>query len=166
MAIARKRKNPPKALPFDPQIARARRNLLEDRMNYVTDYRNQVNSLNRDATNSLRSIDIEQPNIYRNILNSNAGRGMAYSSGYGYQLGQAANDLSTQRSNISTSLQDALSAMRADRRNVMNRYQYQLGGLNQQAAQNQIPNAGHLGFNRHPIKPQGPKKPKKMRRVI
>jgi hypothetical protein len=175
MAVVRKRKprpnprpnptpraNPPQALPFNPQIAAARRKLFADRMGYLRDYGRQVSDLNTQATSQLRALDIQQPDVNRGILNNFAGRGLAYSSGYGTTLGDATADFQAQRSDINNALGSNIARMRSDRRATMSDYQYQLGNLNQRAASAAIPRAGSLGFNRTPTK----KVKKRNRRVI
>lgn len=126
-------------------------------MNYLRDYRRQASDLRYDTTNQLRAMDIQQPIVNRGILNSYAGRGMAYSSGYGTTLGDATNQFATERSNLQSVLGTNLARMKADRQQAMNNYQYQLGNLNERHAQLTEPMAGNLGYGRKPPK----KKPKK-----
>lgn len=139
------------------QIAQQRRNLLQDRMNYLRDYRRQASDLRYDTTNQLRAMDLQQPVVNRGILNNYAGRGMAYSSGYAQTLGDATNQFATERTNLQSTLQTNLARMQADRQQAMNNYQYQLGNLNERHAQLTEPMAGNLGYDRKPPK----KKPKK-----
>lgn len=154
------------ALPFNLQIAQARRGLLQNKQNFLTDYRRQSADLRREATSGLRALDIQQPYVNRGILNDFAGRGLAYSSGYGTTLGDASNQFATQRSNIQSSLATTLARMRADKQQAMNEYQYRLGNLTQQHADLTRPQAGNLGFNRPKPKPKPKKKKKKARRMM
>ena len=91
---------------------------------------------------------------------------MAYSSGYGTTLGDSAAQFEAQRSDINNQLGTNLSRLLSDRRATMTNYQYQLGNLNQRAAEQAQSSAGHLGYNRPA--PRKPKKPKKKhaRRLI
>lgn len=154
----RKQYQNPTALPFDPVAAQQRRNLLERRQDYTRNYRQTVQNLNRNTSNQLRAIDIETPNVYRSILNNFAGRGMAYSSGYGTSLGNAANDIATQRTNLSSSLQDRLSGLQGDRRDFLNDYQYNLSQIEKDQANRAQSQAGNLGFDRNKPKKKKLKK--------
>lgn len=153
---------PPTALPFDLGAAQRRRSLLQGRQSYLSNYRRGVTDLNRDVTNQVRAINQEAPNIYRGVLNNFAGRGMAYSSGYGHTFGIAANQIANERANLQSGREIDLSRMREDKENVMARYQYNLSNILQQQAQGQERNAGQLGFNRSnpPKKKKIKKKPR------
>jgi len=117
-------------------------------MNMRSDYRRNVQDANRYTTNAIRDINQEAPNVYRSILNNAAGRGMAFSSGYGYNYGQAANQMANQKANLTSELGINLDRMREDKERAMANYQYQLSNVMQGQAQGAERNAGNLGFGR------------------
>lgn len=159
----RKPMKPLAALPFNLRIAQARRGLLQNKQNYLQNYRRQSADLRHENQAGMRALDVAQPIINRNILNNFSGRGMAYSSGYGTTLGDAANQYSSQRSNLQSNLATTLARMRADRTQAMNEFQYRLGNLNQQqvsASEGQAAN-----FGRAPRMGK-PRKKKRARRVM
>jgi hypothetical protein len=122
-------------LPFDAQSA-AQQILLQkqndDFLNNLTQQRQQLAS---DITTKERNVDIEAPGHFRNVLNNFASRGMANSSGYGYQYGVTANDIANQKADLERQLQEGLAQYDYQQQNQADDYQLALAQLQAQTAE-------------------------------
>jgi len=75
------------ALPTDPDYQNAAAQLLAAHNSYLGNVAAQRQQLESQYADSVNQAQTQEPNRTRGILNNFAGRGMAYSSGYGQALG-------------------------------------------------------------------------------
>lgn len=135
------------ALPLDPELEAQRRRAAQKLANFQQSDLVRRNNANMDTTNTLRSIDEEAPNVYRRLLNNYAGRGLAYSSGYGYAYGDQANQIANSKSKAQSALASLLAGYDAENQAENSDYQLTLDELlAEQAAKNAAnPTASSVG---------------------
>jgi hypothetical protein len=80
-------------------------------------------------------LDIEKPNVLRNVLNNFAGRGMAYSSGYGTEVQNTNTDFANRLASLASARNAEQTAADLDQGQETANYSYDLADYqNQQAA--------------------------------
>lgn len=77
-----------KITPYDPQASVDRMNAATIKQNAMNQLTLQRQQLNEDYTTAMRDAGITQQDSLRGLLSNYAGRGMAYSSGYGTAVGE------------------------------------------------------------------------------
>jgi len=96
-----------KLTPYDPQAAAgklAATRSLNDTLAQLTASKQQ---LAEDYATNSRAVDLQQPNDARALLSNYAGRGMAYSSGYGTAAGNSDDAYARTRAQLSSNLNRA-----------------------------------------------------------
>lgn len=130
------------ALPLDPVLEAQRRQAAQRLANFQQSDLVRRNNANMDTTNTLRQIDEEAPNVYRRLLNGYAGRGLAYSSGYGYAYGDQSNQIANSKSKAQSALAALLAGYDAEAQAQNSDYQLTLDELEaEQAAKAAADNA-------------------------
>lgn len=125
------------ALPLDPVLEAQRRQAAQRLANFQQSDLVRRNNANLDTTNTLRSIDEQAPSVYRRLLNNYAGRGLAYSSGYGYAYGDQANQIANAKSKANSALASLLAGYDSEAQAQNSDYQLTLDELlAEQAAKN------------------------------
>lgn len=77
-----------KITPYDPQASVDKMNAATIKQNSMNQLTLQRQQLNEDYTTAMRNADLTQSDSLRGLLSNYAGRGMAYSSGYGNAVGE------------------------------------------------------------------------------
>jgi hypothetical protein len=86
----------------------------------------QKNNIEEDYTRNVNSVETEKPNAYRKLLNSFAGRGMAHSSGYGYQQQETQNTFAKQISDMLLGKTRSLADIQGQESDAGQQYQFGL----------------------------------------
>lgn len=133
-------------LPFDPQTAAQQVLLQKNQQDYLNSLTQQRQQLAGDVTTQERDLEAALPDSLRNVLNNYAGRGMAYSSGYGYQYGQTEADYARQRADLERQLQEGMAGFDADQQQATDDYQLALSQLMSSSAEGLSSDAGNLGL--------------------
>lgn len=133
-------------LPYDDGTALARDALSKSRDDALSNLTNLRNSLNENITSQNRNLDESQPGLALGLLNKYAGRGLAYSSGYGYGVGEQNRQIADQHAALSKQLQEGLANYGQQQQQAQDAYQQGLAQLNFQAAQNLAGKAGQLNI--------------------
>jgi hypothetical protein len=104
-----------KLMPFDPQggvdALTAKRTLDQNLINLT----GQENQLNSQYGSSRRDYENKIPELARNLLSGYAGRGMAFSSGYGTAVGKQQADIASGLSSLDQQKNQQLSDITAQR---------------------------------------------------
>jgi hypothetical protein len=87
---------------FDPAAARQRASALSQLDQYLAQLGQSRQQLEQDYASNRALAEAQQPEINRGLLSGFAGRGMAYSSGYGQALGRSAADYARQLAALDT----------------------------------------------------------------
>lgn len=153
--------SPNNVLPYDPQTAAQQLLLQKQEQDYLNNLQVQRQQLAEGITTKQREIDLNAPGQFRNLLNNYAGRGMAYSSGYGYQYGQTEADIERQRADLLRQLQEGNAGFDSNQQSSMDDYQLALAQLMNQNAESSSQDAGNLGLAPAPTKTPKANKPGK-----
>lgn len=133
-------------LPYDEGTALARDALSKTRDDALSNLTNLRASLNQNILGQERNLDNAQPQLAMNLLNKYAGRGLAFSSGYGYGVGQQNQELANQHASLEQQLREGLAGYDTQQQQAQDAYNQGLAQLNFQAAQNLAGKAGSLGI--------------------
>lgn len=132
--------------PFDPQGAvdniNAKRTLDQNLINLT----NQENQVNSQYGNSRQQFEQKVPELSRRLLSSYAGRGMAFSSGYGDALGNQQRDITNELSNLDQQKATALADIVSQRGLSNTGYQNDLASSLINTTSRLSSKAGTLGF--------------------
>lgn len=143
-AMALTNKQPPKPkplvmsanLPFDAGMASQRDDIVSRLNQQNLNSTQQLQNNNINAATQGRQIIQAEPGIERNLLNHAAGRGMAFSSGYGTQFGQAKDQYANNLADLARKLAQTNTGVHSQQQmNALNA-QYMLDRLMQQQAMN------------------------------
>lgn len=93
-----------KLTPYDPQAAAGQLAANRSLADVLANITAQKQNLAEDYATQSRQLDIQQPEDQRALLSNFAGRGMAYSSGYGTSTGKLADVYARSRAALSTNL--------------------------------------------------------------
>lgn len=133
-------------LPFDPEAADAQQQLLSRKNRFEQMVNDAQYGLERDYTTRKRTVEDEIPDSKRQLLESYAGRGLAYSSGYTHDYG----DLSSQYANLLAELEqgktEGLANLLRQRGMFSEEYATQLQNIQAAAARRLAEQAGDLGL--------------------
>ena len=110
----------------------------------------------RDFSQGAHQLDMEAPGLRLGVLNQDAGRGLAFSSGHGMRVGQVENDIATQRSALQQRLADVLSGADNQEASANADFNHKLASIQQALAQRLAKRAGTLGYG--PVKTKAPVK--------
>lgn len=133
-------------LPFDPQTAAQQLLLQKQNQDFNNDLVKQRQQLANSVTTQERDLDLQLPTALRNVLNNFAGRGMAYSSGYGTEYGNTQADFARQRADLERQLQEGMADYDAQQQQAANDYQLALAQLADSSAEGLSEDAGDLGL--------------------
>lgn len=135
-----------KLMPFDPQggveALGAKRTLDQNLINLT----NQENLLNQQYSTSRRDYEQKVPELARNLLSNYAGRGMAFSSGYGTAVGQQQADIAQGLSGLDLQKQQQLGDITSQRGLAQTGYQNDLASSLVGTTNRLSARAGTLGY--------------------
>jgi len=117
------------ALPYLDQFASQRRRLTMQYQQAINRMLGERNSLNTDYASKAGEVEAEKPNAYRRVLNSAAGRGMAFSSGYGQQRADTGKAFAGQLASLAAVRDSSLAGLDSSQGNLKQNYQYNLAEL-------------------------------------
>lgn len=132
--------------PFDPQggveSLSAKRTLDQNLINLT----GQENMLNQQYGTSKRDYEAKIPDLARQLLSGYAGRGMAFSSGYGHAVGQQQADIASGLSGLDLQRQQQLADITSQRGLASTGYQNDLASSLVGTVNRLSSRAGTLGF--------------------
>lgn len=102
-----------KITPYDPQASVDRMNASTIKQNAMNQLTLQRQQLNEDYTTAMRDADLTQSDSLRGLLSNFAGRGMAYSSGYGNAVGEQNRNYANYTGSLASGKQRGLAATNA-----------------------------------------------------
>jgi hypothetical protein len=123
-------------LPFDANAASQRDDLVAKLNNTNLGIQQQAQGDIQQGVTDARQLIQNEPGVERSLLNNFAGRGMAFSSGYGYQYGQAKNQLANALSGLVQKHASTLANLRQQKQQAKLETQYLLDRLIQQQTMN------------------------------
>lgn len=126
-------------LPFDPQSAAQQLVLQKQNDDFMNSLQQKEQQLGENTTTQERNVDLAAPGQYRNLLNNFAARGMANSSGYGYQYGTTADSIANQKADLERQLQEGLANYQAQAQQQQDNYNLSLGQLQTGSAEGMTP---------------------------
>jgi len=149
-ALAAKYKDPnaviAKLAPFDPQgsveAINAKRQLDQNLVNLT----GQENLLNTQYGMSRRNYEQQVPTMARRLLSNYAGRGMAFSTGYGEAVGQQNTDVANALADLDFQKQQALADITSQRGLSQTGYQSDLATSLMNTINRMTAKAGTLGL--------------------
>lgn len=132
--------SPQNVLPYDDataaqQVAAAKS--YSDQLDAINAARN---ALQNKVAGEEHALDTNAPNLYRQLLNHYAGRGMAYSSGYGVGYGQTTDQIANQRAGYENELQSGLAGYDQQQQSADDSYNMLLAQLAAASASNSAAN--------------------------
>lgn len=139
------------SLPTDPDYQNAAAQLLAAHNSYLGNVAAQKQQLESQYTDATNQAAQQEPNRNRAILNNFAGRGMAYSSGYGTALGNENQAYQHLLSQLNQSHDYGLSDITRQQGDYESQYALQQEALRNAATQRLAAQAGSLN-----LLPSGP----------
>lgn len=147
-------------LPFDPATA-LQQDQLQGNRDSALDKLNQLRQqLMETTTSKERALNQAAPELARQLLDRYAGHGMAFSSGYGYGVGQQKQNLADQLAELSRQQSEGMAGYDQQTSDINNQYQRALADLQFASANNLANQAGTLGLGditaNNPMAPGSP----------
>lgn len=135
-----------KVTPYDPQSAVDQLNAQAQRENALSQLTQQRQQLNEDYTVNARNAGYNQDSSLRNLLGNYAGRGMAFSSGYGNAVGEQNRVYSDYVGQLASNKQRGLAAADTGQAAAESNYQNMIGQALVGATSRLAGQAGKLGL--------------------
>lgn len=135
-----------KATAFDPTAARQRVGAQSQLDALLTQLGTSRQQLMQDYATNRAETEARQPDVNRALLSGFAGRGMAYSSGYGDALGRTTADYARRLAALDTGQQRGLAAADASEAQGRAAYQRSIADILFDQANRMAQNAGTLGL--------------------
>jgi len=135
-----------KLTPYDPQSAVDRMNAATTRSNALQGLTQQRQQLNEDYANAARGAGYTQESNLRGVLGNFAGRGMAYSSGYGSAVGEQQRNYADYLGQIASTKQRGLAGAAASEAATQSNYLGMIGQALVGATGRLAGQAGKLGL--------------------
>lgn len=132
--------------PLDADSQIALQQAAAARATYLSGVRQQRQQEEQNYGDSLFDLNKQHPIDVRNLLNNFAGRGLAFSSGYGNSSSQLGDNYATSLSRLAAARTAALTGFGLDRSNYQNEYLASLSSIRQAAADRLSAAAGTLGL--------------------
>lgn len=134
------------ALPFDPQGADQQLQLERQRQQRMLELQQQAQQDEQEYVLGARSLDDQRKASRREVLNNFAGRGMAFSSGYGNAMTDNENTFAAQFGALLEKLNLDRNALAVGQLGENENYSDQLGMIKQAIARRLAGQAGTLGL--------------------
>ncbi len=135
-----------KLTPYDPQSAVDRMNAATTRSNTLQQITQGRQQLNEDYANSARQAEDAQSGALRGLLGNFAGRGMAYSSGYGNAVGEQNRSYANYTGQLASTKQRGLAGADANEAAAQSNYLGMIGQALVGATGRLAGQAGRLGL--------------------
>lgn len=136
--------------PYDAVEGAAQQRLLAGRNSYLHNEQVQRQNLEENFTNQNRAANIQHPIDLMHLLNQFSGRGMAYSSGYGYGVGQENDKFANLLAQYERSHTSGLNNLTTGENDYNANYAAQLQELRAAAVARLAGKAGDLGLGGDP----------------
>jgi hypothetical protein len=120
---------------YGTDFAAARRNRLDQYQDALQRILQRRQAANANYQSGESALNIEKPNVLRGVLSNFAGRGMAYSSGYGTQVQNTETDFANQLSQLASQRNATLSDADIQQGQEDSQYNYDLADYGSQQAQ-------------------------------
>lgn len=135
-----------KLTPYDPQTAAERLSAQTALNQALVQIKQGKDRLAEDYQTAGRQLDENQGERFRGLLANFAGRGMAYSSGYGKAYGDETADYTQRRTELDTANQRGLAQAGLDEGNAQSSYQAAIAAILANTTGRLAANAGGLGM--------------------
>ena len=133
-------------LPYDPAAETEKRNLLGRKQTALAGFQRQRQDLNESSATALQRLQEDEPDVYRRLLSQYAGRGLAYSSGYGTSQGELGAQFARQRSDVERQKTTGLARINQSQSDYLTELDRLLAELQISGARNLTSRAGKLGL--------------------
>jgi hypothetical protein len=135
-----------KLTPYDPASAAERLGAQHNLNSALTQIKQGRDQLGEDYSTAGRQMETDQGDRFRALLNNFAGRGMAFSSGYGQSYGTEQADYTRRRTDLDTTYKRGMAQADLDTGQAQSGYQAQLAAILANTTGRLSANAGQLGL--------------------
>lgn len=150
MALAKQNPDSTSALsklsPYDPQSAAERLSAQTGLNQALVAIKQGKDRLGEDYQTASRNLQEDQGDRFRQLLGNFAGRGLAFSTGYGKAYGDESADYTRRRTELDTANQRGLAQAGTDEANAQSSYQAALAAILANTTGRLSANAGQLGL--------------------
>jgi hypothetical protein len=144
------------ALPYDPIAADSQAEGLDQYNQLLNMLLEREQALEQDWTVNTRDIELQRPEAFRNLLNSFAGRGMSFSSGYGQEFGETEGEFARALGDLLNWRNMGREGIGRQRAEGSRSYNKLLERIQREAARRLAEQAGDLGLKPPPGAPGSP----------
>lgn len=135
------------AMPYDASYRDQLLNLQAQRATFFDELHRQQQALRRQFTQQQYDINQQKPYAFRDVLNNFAGRGMAFSTGYGNAQGRLHQQFAQQLARLTGDERFNLGQLASQKQTYLGNYNTQLDLLRRAATRRLSGNAGDMGLS-------------------